>query len=160
MSDGDTTSTDRAPWWRKGATGLAVASLFVTLIFNAVGVWQGSRSEGQARRTEQVSLLTELNQRLTEAEAKVNATEGIELRCADPIPNKVLRKVQPPLREVLSYYEYLAWLYNSDQLKATESEEVFAARLIDGDDVAKRFLGPNEFPQLRKFSKGREVSGC
>ena len=159
MSGGDGAPRERGPWWRQVATILAVASLLVTLVFNALGVWQGAQQDKQARRTEQIGLLTGLNEKLTSAEADVNASGATTHRC-DSSPYEMGNRDLAALRAALSYYEYLAWLYNSGQLKETDSRAVFAERLIDGRDVAKIFLDLDNYPELRHFAHQTKSRPC
>lgn len=158
MSGDDAPPADRRPWWRTLTTVLAVAGLSVTLIFNALGVWQGAQQDKQARKTGQVGLLTDLNDKLIAAEADVNATGATTHRCE--VPYDIGTAAEAKLKAALSYYEYLAWLYNSGQLKATQSRSVFAARLIDGRDVAKAFLDLDEYPQIRDFAGTAKPGDC
>lgn len=138
---------------------VAVAALLVTLVFNALGVWEGAQDDKHARETEQIRLLTDLNARLTDAEVKANAGGLPAKRCKEP---DVSAAQDADLRAALSYYEYLAWLYNAGELKDTNSRRVFAPRLIDGKDVAQRLVDPDlvDFPELKRFARGTRPEAC
>ncbi len=123
-------------------------------------MWQGAQQEEQARETEQLRLLTTLNDRLTEAEARLDAGGVGDRSCDDTFDPGRGRLAE--LRAALSYYEYLAWLYDEGELQATNSRDVFAPRLLTVRDVATRLVDPDprKFPQLHEFAKEARPEPC
>ena len=138
---------------REVASALGIIGLAVTLVFNTIGVWQGVQHEEQARDTEQIALLTQLNSNATDTEREINATGAPQRECE---PHRHLtRQGDTALLAALDYYEYLAWLFNGDRLTITNSRAFFGQRMIDGWRLARRYLGgdvvSHNYVELTRF---------
>lgn len=147
---------DARPWWRRFAS-LGVLGLIVGLFWNTLGVYQGNRDAKTASESQQISLLTQLNGAATQTEKEINATDLVDRQCEPP---EDIRGTAKPaqdaiLRSSLSYYEYLAWLFNHDRLKVDDARQFFGHRMISGWRLGKGFLGladmKETFPELTRF---------
>lgn len=66
----------------------------------------------------------------------------------------------------MSYYEYLAWLFNKGRLedsneRALDSRPFFTPNMVDAWRLAKRFLGAadvaDDFPELTAFARASDA---
>ncbi len=143
----------------KIATMLTVLGLLVTLVFNTVGVWRGAKQDEAGRIAQQIGLLTGLNQNLTSSEEAISLA-GFE-PCGLPTEDvkdvsTVINAARPKLFVALDYYEYLAWLFNEEQLTVDGARDYFDDRMIAGWNVAgKNFeeLRNENYKQLAEFVK-------
>jgi hypothetical protein len=162
VTGADPSQAPQAPWWREAATALGVLGLFVTLLFNTFGVWQGTRQQQQSRETEQINLLTELNAKATETEAAINATRAPLYLCAPNRSALVAKNTDSALRAALDYYEYLAWLFNRDRLTVEDSRTFFSNRMNEGwcwqGGTSRRSSSLRYSPSSRRSFAGRPAA--
>jgi len=144
----------------KVATLLTVFGLLVTLVFNTLGVWRGAKQDEAGRIAQQISLLTGLNQNLTSSEAEISQAGfepcGLLVEDDDPDPAGTVNDAQPKLFVALDYYEYLAWLFNEEQLTVEGARDHFDDRMIAGWNIAGKnyeTLRDGTYRQLARFVK-------
>ena len=148
-------SEPQRPWWRNVATLVAALALLATLVFNTLGVWQGTREQRETRENEQVQLLTQLNAFATETERSINATDAPDNRCkpfrVDTLPDAQEAK----LFAALDYYEYLAWLFNRGRLTIRTAREYWAPNMIDAYRLGQVYFPQvaieERYPELKRF---------
>lgn len=155
MSDAGSAAGSRARWWREGATLLSVVGLLVALVFNTVGVWQSAEHQREARDTQQIGLLTQLNSAATDTEKAINATRAPQQQCRPRREGTLSFAHDAVLRAALDYYEYLGWLFNHRRVTLAQSRTFFGVRMIDGWRLATRYLGREQvallYPELSRF---------
>jgi len=142
-------------WWRDAPTVVAVVGLFVALVFNTVGVWQGNLEQRQARESEQIRPLTELNAYATETERAINATDAPDDRCLPHRTDSLPAGQAAQLFAALDYYEFLAWLFNRNRLTIGSAREYWAPNMVEAYRLGNVFFARGEidsrYPELRHF---------
>ena len=158
-----------APWWRDAATGIALAGLVVTMVFNTIGVWQqvaqskvtsrqATQAAAQARQTRQdtqITLLTELNALAGESDRRISLTRLPEARCAagyDPS-----RREAAAIAAAVQYYDFLAWLFNERHVTMDSAKRYWTPSMLEAQDLAATFFGLAEtnrrYPELARFKR-------
>src|SRR4051812_11423242 len=138
------------PWWRSGATLVAVVGLVVGLLYNGFNVRaevdQEKAAAGQERRTREateIGLLTQLNAGAIASEQAIDATDVPERRCSrTPLLSLTgHHRQRAALFAALGYYEYLAWLFNHRELTMRDALDYWRSRMILMYDTAVGFYG-------------------
>jgi hypothetical protein len=165
----DNPKKDKGPWWRQIATWLTVLGLFVTLFFNTLAVRQGAQQAKEGRESEQIGLLTTLNDRATAAEDRLNAFKLPQRQCRAHLQGTLAGRLSgAALLAAMDGYEYLAWLFNHGRLEKS-ARDLIGHRMIAGWRLANRFLPSDTlratYPQLWTFydktpPKARGVDAC
>jgi hypothetical protein len=143
------------PWWRKGATLVGVVGLLITLLFNTLGVRDGAKQTKESRETQQIGLLTQLDNSATNAEETINSTSATEACDGGSDQGELKVADDAKLLASVRYYEYLAWLFNHKRLTVDKSRDYFGVRMINGWRLALRWHGraelKDESPELTRF---------
>jgi hypothetical protein len=127
---------------------VAVIGLFVTLVFNTIGVWRDEKQARQTRAATEVSLLSQLSVGLSEAgQAVTSFHDGklIERRC-DPYlidPGAESHR----LWQLLEYHDFLAWLFNRDYVTTEGAYEYWAPSLVDTYHLVTGYLPKKEIDE-------------
>ena len=142
------TPPDR-PWWKDVPTLAAVVGLFIALVFNTVGVWLQVGESQQAGEDTALALLTQLNGLARQAEgdisgARVAFCKGRPLKAQD----------EAALMKAAQYYDYLAWLFNSDHIRMASARRYWAPSMIETYELAavqRLTTAQKRFLDLRRF---------
>ena len=141
---------------------IAVVGLLVTLVFNTMGVWQGVEADKQARDTEQVRLMTQLNTQAIDTERAINATDAPDNRCKPYRIDTLKDNEQAAVFAAFDFYEYLAWLFNTDRLTIASAREYWAPNMIDAYSLGTTYFAradiEERFPELTRFRRRTERS--
>lgn len=150
----------RRPWWRDAPTAVAVVGVMVALGFNTIGVWSSAREDQQTRRATEVTLLTQLDAFVNQAEQELNATEGLDNRC-DRFPAYTLNRSETAtLFSALQHYDYMAWLFNVEQITLEPARTYWAPNMLDAYRLGTTFQPDGEidekFAELAAFQRAAE----
>jgi hypothetical protein len=130
-------------------TLLAVLGLFVTMVFNTVGVWQYVAQTKRDRVASELGLLTQLNGLARQAEGRLTGVRDAVCSARRPKPRD-----GAALIEAAQYYEYLAWLFNAHHVTMREARQYWAPSMIQTYELFAT-LGLTDarrrFPNLNTF---------
>ena len=128
------------------ATALAVIGLLVTLLFNTIGVW---RSEDQARKSRiatEVSLLTQVGDAVNRAETSLTELGANDKAC-EQAPH-LTEKQEASLHSALTYYDYLAWLFNQGHVTQESAKRYWGVNMTYAYDLGRRLKSKGEVNDL------------
>jgi hypothetical protein len=136
------------------ATGVAIAGLLVTLVFNTFGVREQAKQARQTRSDTQIGLLTQLNNLVAESDRALNATGAPAYRCR-PWEHPLNRDAKAKVLAAVQYYDYLAWLFNQHHITMQAARSYWTPSMLDAYELAADYYGPalirSRFAELDRF---------
>ena len=149
MSAPDRLSREERPWWRDAPTLVAVVGLLAALVFNTVGVWLQVGQSEQARENTALALLTSLNGLAHQAEGQITGVREAFCSGSPPTPRD-----EAALIEAAQNYDYLAWLFNADEIGVPLAREYWTPSMLETYELmAQQGLPATQerFRELRRF---------
>jgi hypothetical protein len=143
----------RRPWWRDVATIVAVTGLLVTLIFNTIGVWRAERETSKARVATEVNLLTQVGEGANRASQALVASGANDQRCKRAVGLSLSDPQQSQLFSALTYYDYLAWLFNDGHVTLQSAKAYWGPDIVDVYDLGRKFVGTEVDALFRNLSR-------
>jgi hypothetical protein len=131
------------PWWRDVSTFVAIAGLLVALIFNTVGVWRSEREARKSRVAAEVSLLTQVGEGANRAAQALVESGANDKRCLKAAGLALNDSEEARLADALNYYDYLAWLFNHDQITLDSAKQYWGPDMLDVYGLGRKFTGPH-----------------
>lgn len=156
------TAREGRPWFKQTAIVVAVSSLLVTLIFNTIGVWRQVTEANDTRDAAQVSLLTQLDSLVSQAELELTEIGTVKKRC-DPYAVYSLRDTDEDARlfAAMHYYDYLSWLLNHERVTLAAARDYWGPGMLDAYRLGTTFHPDKEinekFPELDQFRQAAET---
>lgn len=133
----------RRPWWRDVSTFVAIAGLLVALTFNTVGVWRSEREARKSRVAAEVSLLTQVGEGANRAAQALVESGANDKRCLKAAGLALNDSEEARLGDALNYYDYLAWLFNHDQITLESAKQYWGPDMLDVYALGRKFTGPH-----------------
>ena len=143
------------PWWRSFSTAMALIGLFVTLLFNTIGTWQGARSAEEGKVATSLGLLTSLNAATIDAIAAINSTKAPDRVCEEVTVGTLKASEEAQIGRALDHYDYLAFLLAGRYVTLEKAETYWQREMVEAYWLAERFLDPGQIqidhPYLWRF---------
>jgi hypothetical protein len=143
-------------WWRDIATVVAILGLFVTMVFNTLGVRQSAASAKATRAATEISVLTSLSSFLEANDARL-ATPHIEAARCDSLVHPLSPHERLQVLATLDGFDYLAWLFNQPDWRLDRAKRCWAPQMLYAFDVAKNAFQfkaiESRFAQLNRFQR-------
>ena len=150
----------RRPWWRDVSTGVAIAGVLVALIFNTIGVWRAEREARKSRVAAEVSLLTQVGEGANQAARALVESGANDKRCLQATGLALNDAEEARLTDALTYYDYLAWLFNQGQITLESAMRYWGPDMIDVYDLGTKFMGAEGvdllYAELAHFEKSAD----
>jgi hypothetical protein len=139
------------------ASIVAVSGLLVTLIFNTVGVWRAKEEAEGSRIATEVGLLTQVGAGMNRAEASLVEIGANDKSCK-AVPPILKDPEEGALHSALSYYDYLAWLFNDEQVTLRSAKRYWGRNITEAYELAKALRGSREevdqsYRELAKYAR-------
>lgn len=151
---------ERRPWWRDVSTFVAVLGLLVALIFNTIGVWRSEREARKARVAAEVSLLTQVGTGANEAARALVESGANDKRCLKAPGLALNDSEEARLFDALNYYDYLAWLFNHEQITLETAKQYWGPDMLDVYGLGRKFTGSHVdvlYAELARFDRTTDV---
>ncbi|MEA2365936.1 MAG: hypothetical protein QOE69_3138 [Thermoleophilaceae bacterium] len=157
-SDG---APERRAWWRDISTAVGVAGLLLALIFNTIGVWRSEREARKSRVASEVSLLTQVGNGANQAARALTESGANDKRCLKAAGLALNDSEEARLADALNYYDYLAWLFNHDQITLQSAKDYWGPDMLDVYELGKKFTGSYvdvAYAELARFNRTAHVA--
>ena len=121
----------------------------LALAFNTVGVWLQVGQSEQARENTALALLTDLNGLARQAEGQITGVR--EAVCAGNPPTP---RDNTALIEAAQNYDYLAWLFNAEEIQVPSARDYWEPSMIEAYDlmgVQRLDVAKERLRELREF---------
>lgn len=155
------------PWWRDVSTTVGIAGLLLALIFNTIGVWRAEREARKSRIAAEVSLLTQVGEGANRAAQSLVESGANDKRCLKAAGLALNDSEEARLSDALNYYDYLAWLFNHDQITLESAKRYWGPDMLDVYDLGRKFTGPHVdvlYTELARFERASDLprppDGC
>jgi len=145
-------SGTKHPGWRDASVVVAAIGLFLTLAFNTFTVWRSERETRKARIANEVSLLTQVGESSNRASQDLVASGANDDRCKKAVAFSLNDRDEARLVAALTYYDYLAWLFNKGQVKLASAKEYWGPQMIDVYRLGRIFEGDQVDALYRELS--------
>jgi len=142
------------------STTIGIAGLLVALIFNTIGVWRAEREARKSRIAAEVSLLTQVGEGANRAAQALVASGANDKRCLKAAGLALNDSEEARLSDALNYYDYLAWLFNHDQITLESAKQYWGPDMLDVYDLGRKFTGPHVdalYAELARFERSSEL---
>lgn len=142
------------------STSVAIGGLLVALVFNTVGVWRSEREARKSRVAAEVSLLTQVGSGANQAARALVESGANDKRCLKAAGLSLNDSEEARLGDALNYYDYLAWLFNHDQITLESAKDYWGPDMLDVYDLGRKFTGPHvavAYGELARFTRSAEV---